>query len=1174
MDEEATFTAALELTRPDERRAFLVEACGGDVQSLARLEALLRAHENPDRFLNPPVPPVSPSGEGCCEGPGTVIGSYKLLEQIGEGGFGVVFRAEQQQPVRREVALKIIKPGMDSRHVIARFEAERQTLALMDHPNIARVFDGGQTASGRPYFVMELVKGLSIIDYCDQHHRTIRERLELFITVCRAVQHAHQKGIIHRDLKPSNVMVSASDGVPAIKVIDFGIAKATSPQLTDRTQLTSAAQFVGTPMYVSPEQAQLGGVDVDTRADVYALGVMLYELLTGMTPFDAERLRSATYDEIRRIIREEEPPRPSTRLSSLGERTTVVSANRRCDPRRLRQFLRDELDWIVMKCLEKDRERRYDTATGLARDVERYLNDEPVQACAPSISYRLQKFLRRNRGSVLAASLVLTLLVVGIVGTTWGMLRAKDAESTAVAETKEKETALEEARQSERKAKEQYRRSLLSQAHALRISGQAGQRFESLKLLAEAARSARAQCLGEEEIQKLRNEAIACLALPDVRFKRTLLDQNKEKVPHVYWLALDPDFRFFAFSDKEGTIHVRRVADGVETTRLPGPDVARGWVGLRFSPDGQWLLIHHHWDDRVSENVLWEFRDGKLGRKVALDHDCDFSPDSRFIAGGRTDGAIGIYELPSGREVKRIAEGMDVAEVKYHPDGRQLAVWFWGKKDKEKKKQVVVMDLETGKEVARYPLREELDGRVSWSSDGRLLAVPCADQRIYVWDHQRQRQQSMLDGHSSLGINLSFVPVTNGLLTTSWDGSMLLWDPISGRQRLSMARAGTGFVHVRRDGREVILGNGSGVLEVWELEDGVECRTVHHGMVGNRTDRPYHWGPTGWDVSQDGRLLVSSGVDGTRLWDLETLTELDRLPARATLNVRFHPEGSSLFTYETGGVFRWPIQRDVKPTPDHPGGVEFLQVGPPQSLELPGNRECPFLNVDRRGRWLNVVDFGRSRAILIDLNDLNRRLILESPRLNACALSPDGQWAATWGNGKDNAIKMWETSTGKCQWQAPAGENYSHFSSDGRWLVTTRGGSGARRYWELATWETGTTLPGSPGRSPLSPAPDGSLLATPAAPLMLLHPTTGRELATLEAPRGSNNQTIVRFTPDSRRLMTGTGNHTIHVWDLPALRRGLVEVGLDWDLPSYPPPAPKGPSRLIRCIVHPMTAGK
>src|SRR5438067_1757790 len=359
---ESIFLAARERPAAD-RAAYLAEACRGDAGLRARVEALLAAEPDLGGFLEPPAPTSDFTGAASTAVPaGTVIGPYKLLEQIGEGGFGVVFVAEQTHPVRRKVALKVLKPGMDSRQVVARFEAERQALAIMDHPNIARVFDGGATESGRPYFVMELVKGVPVTEFCDRNHLTPRQRLELFVSVCRAVQHAHQKGVIHRDLKPSNVMVTVHDTTPVVKVIDFGVAKALGHELTDRTLFTGFAQMIGTPLYMSPEQAGQSGLDVDTRSDIYSLGVLLYELLTGTTPFDKERLRTAGYDEIRRIIREEEPVKPSTRFSTLGQASATVSANRQSDAKRLRQLFRGELDWIVMKALEKDRNRRYESA--------------------------------------------------------------------------------------------------------------------------------------------------------------------------------------------------------------------------------------------------------------------------------------------------------------------------------------------------------------------------------------------------------------------------------------------------------------------------------------------------------------------------------------------------------------------------------------------------------------------------------------------------------------------------------------------------------------------------------------------------------------------------------------------------------------------------------------------
>jgi serine/threonine protein kinase/Tfp pilus assembly protein PilF len=465
MSERDLFIAAIQITDPAERRAWLDRECGSDTGLRQRIDVLLQAFDQAGSLLDNPAvvrqgqaeAATEARGDAASEGPGAVIGPYKLLEQLGEGGMGVVYLAEQEQPVKRRVALKIIKAGMDSRRVIARFEQERQALALMDHPNIAKVLDAGTTEgspspclpfslsnSGRPYFVMELVKGLPITQYCDQERLTPKERLDLFIPVCQAVQHAHQKGIIHRDIKPSNVMVALYDGKPVPKVIDFGVAKATGRSLAERTLHTEVGMLVGTLEYMAPEQAEVNNLDIDTRADIYSLGVLLYELLTGSPPFTGKQLRTAGYDGMMRMIREVEPPKPSTKLSSSDELPSIA-ANRKLEPKTLRRLVTGELDWIAMKCLEKERGRRYETANGLAMDVQRYLADEPVAAGPPSATYRLKKFVRRNRGAVVAVSFVLLALVGGVIGTTWGLIRAEAARKAEAERAKGEETAKEMA---------------------------------------------------------------------------------------------------------------------------------------------------------------------------------------------------------------------------------------------------------------------------------------------------------------------------------------------------------------------------------------------------------------------------------------------------------------------------------------------------------------------------------------------------------------------------------------------------------------------------------------------------------------------------------------------------------------------------------------------------------
>ena len=502
------FCAAMELASPTERAAYLNQACGDDLDARRRVERLLAAHSQAGGFLGTGPSVDAATTDLPSQATGTLIGPYKLLQPIGEGGMGTVFLAEQTHPVQRKVALKVIKPGMDSRQVIARFEAERQALAMMDHVNIARVFDAGATESGRPYFVMELVHGVPITKYCDDNYLTPRARLELFIPVCQAIQHAHQKGVIHRDIKPSNVMITLYDGKPVPKVIDFGVAKATEQKLTERTLFTQYGTMVGTLEYMSPEQAEMSALGVDTRSDIFSLGVLLYELLTGSTPLSHKRVREVAYSEVLRMIKEEEPPRPSTRLSDSGEALARSRPNAKRNRRSCRELMRGELDWIVMKTLEKDRKRRYETANGLARDVERYLHDETVQACPPSAGYRFRKFARRNKRALASAAMLgLTLLaVLGTVAGTIGWV-ARDRAARQLTMEVEVNLAVNEAERFRRVANYPQALSAAKRADGLLAHGTASQGLK-------------------DRVRLVRQDLEMILRLEGILFDLTSLKQN------------------------------------------------------------------------------------------------------------------------------------------------------------------------------------------------------------------------------------------------------------------------------------------------------------------------------------------------------------------------------------------------------------------------------------------------------------------------------------------------------------------------------------------------------------------------------------------------------------------------------------------------------------------------
>jgi WD40 repeat protein/serine/threonine protein kinase len=1135
MSSDTLFAQAIEIASARERKEFLAEACRGDPDLHREVEQLVRNHFQAGDFLErPAVGSAATAAEPAVgERLGTLIGPYKLLEQVGEGGMGLVFVAAQQHPVRRKVALKIIKPGMDSRQVVARFEAERQALALMDHPNIAQVLDGGATPSGRPYFVMELFKGVPITRYCDEHRLTVRQRLELFVPVCQAVQHAHQKGIIHRDLKPSNVLVAPFDSQPVPKVIDFGVAKAVGQPLTDETLHTGFGSVVGTPEYMSPEQAELNNHDVDTRTDVYALGALLYELLAGRPPFRHKELERPDMLETLRLIREEEPAKPSTRLST-AEGLPALAACRGTEPARLAALVRGELDWIVMKALAKDRNRRYDTASALAADVQRYLRDEPVLAGPPGAGYRLRKWVKRHWGPVLVTSLIVLALLGGIVGATWGLLRATEARAVAVDETQQKQAALEAARQSERDATDRLWQSLYQQARAGRFSRQTGQRLDSLAALAEAARI--------RPDERLRDEAIAALALPDVR---RVPAWHSSRPPGTTTAAYGGHYRLYARADSEGSIRIGTLAGDQEIRRIASGPIIPG-DNLYFSPDERFLLGF----GQGNTLCVWRVADGQPALRDqprGCNHPA-FSPDGRRLAVGQGEWVL-CFDLATGQEIKRWRTPAPVHALAYHPDNGRLAVGY------RSARVVSVYDTASAELARDLPVGALSKPVVAWHPDGERLAVGSADPRIQIWNVPAKRQVATLEGHVQDVTDLTFHPDGGLLASSSWDGTLRLWDPSTGRPLVQLTLTLSDRPRFSGDGRWLAPALHGERAQLLEVTPSREYRTLVSSVGASRGTY------CGGDISPDGGLLAVGMDEGTRLWDLRSGREVAALPPW-TVYVSFEGGGKAadalnrsraLLTSGRDGLLRWPLTGD-----DSEG--RRLRLGPPQQLS-------PL----RRAGFARTPD-GRILAVVTEVGAINKILDLDArtvrqdlsshPLAEVKALSGDGRWAASSGWHSDR-VRLWDVGTGRMVREWVLGKRANvFFTPDSRTLVISRDDEFS--FWDVATLQPIRRLARDVAQFPghVAFSPDGKLMAVEMAPavLHLKEVATGRTVARLEDPHG-DRATWQGFTPDGTQLVVvGRYAHAIHVWDLRAIRVRLKDMNLDWDWPEFPPAAAQSPA--------------
>ena len=1057
------FVAALEIDDPQARAVYLAHTCGADIRLLLEVEELLEAHAKAGRFL----PGTPASGDVAAElavaagalglketvtaGPrseqvGERIGRYKLLQEIGEGGCGVVYMAEQEEPVRRRVALKVIKLGMDTKGVIARFEAERQVLALMDHPNIAKVLDAGATETGRPFFVMELVRGVKITQYCDEQKSSTKERLELFVQVCQAVQHAHQKGIIHRDLKPSNILVTERDGVPVPKVIDFGIAKATGDQqLTDKTLFTAFEQFIGTPAYMSPEQARLGELDIDTRSDIYSLGVLLYELLTGRTPFETKALLAEGLDQMRRTIQEQEPIKPSTRLRGASQvELTSTALCRRTEPVKLLKLVRGDLDWIVMKCLEKDRRRRYDTANGLADDLVRHLDNKPVHARPASAAYKFQKALRRNKLVYGAAAAIALALVAGLTLAAMGW----------------RQTRVERDRALQARAGEEAQRKAAQASEAAAVH-----------LLYVAKMNLAQRAWDQNNIGGLRQ-----------------LLQDTKDFPHrgfewYYWqpkthvgalalrghsdiiasVAFSPDGQRIVTGSNDQTAKVWDAASGRELLTLRGhSDVIKS---VAFSPDGQRILTCS--GDRTAK--VWDAASGRqlltlTGHSEGVTSVAS-SPDGQRIATGSLDRTAKVWDAASGREVLTFrGHNHWIESLALSPDGQRIVT---GADDQTAK----VWEAVSGREL--FTLKGYSWGPVSFSGDGQRIVTVVGDRTAKVWQWEAASGRALsvrellpLQGNGDGIQSWAFSRDGRRVVTGSSDNTAKLWDVASGRELFTYKGHNSSIKSVAfsPDGQRIVTGSSDNTANVWEVAGGVPPSNIGGNLL---TLMGHNELVDSVAFSPDGQRIVTGSFDRTaKVWDAASGRELLTLTGHSEVvnSVAFSPDGQRIVTCSgdrTAKVWDAASGRELLPLRGHSDWLASVAFSPDGRRIATGSND----------KTAKVWDAASGRELLT--------LRGHNAIINSVAFSPDGQRIAT--GSLDRTAKVWDAASGR-ELLTLTGHNdvinSVAFSPDGQRILTSSRDRSAR-VWEADTGQELLTLKGHD--SPIFEAvfsPDGLRIVT------------------------------------------------------------------------------------------------
>jgi serine/threonine protein kinase/WD40 repeat protein len=1132
MSERSIFLAALDIADPQKQAAFLQQQCGNDAALRQHIEELLAAEVKVEGFLDRPHEAVDMTADVAplAEQAGSQLGPYKLLEQIGEGGFGVVFMAEQQQPVRRKVALKVLKAGMDTRQVIARFEAERQALALMDHPNIARVLDAGETTTGRPYFVMELVRGIPITQFCDEGQLTTRERLELFVTVCQAAQHAHQKGIIHRDIKPTNVLVTLHDGTPVVKVIDFGVAKATGQQLTEKTLFTGFAQMVGTPLYMSPEQAALSGLDIDTRSDIYSLGVLLYELLTGTTPLQKDRLKSAAFDEIRRIIREEEPIKPSTRISTLGVTATSISALRKTEPQKLSQLLRNEIDWIVMKALEKDRTRRYETASAFAADVGRYLRDEQVEACPPSTLYRLRKFARRNRAvlttgaSFFAALFVLSVFSVGMA------LVARYERDRARMATRNMDIARREAEsqrdQAEKSKHEESRQRELAQqreaeAKAARLA-EADQRRLAEQSERTAVRERNSTLAAKEELRETLYASemnLVQAAAESHQYARAaqLLEQQRPAPGQSdlrgfewhYWLrqlqrgrlrSIEiPQLASLERTSSRTRIFSRNGTQLVALVQQPGEPRSQATFGLLTIFDcstGRELIapFDPFPDKQDAESRIPLVNVSDDGTRLA-------ATLSRRVGDGRPPGHISLHDGGTGREIRRIESPGNVKELALTADGSRLAVEY----------------LEFEPPPTRGEVRRE----------GRRIGELNQTEKLQELRQRLSRQQAEVKiWDTSTGELIQTLPK---LPWTSFY-SRILWSP-DGKRLL------------RTSVTSEIDDNQERYRELFQVVD------VASGEITWERPFPSHAIPRrAWSWSPDGKLVVifvvaESGIaakHNAQLWDSATGTTLAILdrenPSDATLpaNIDFSPDGRFLAVVSGANeIYVWEIAKLQLAD-----GSDPLHVAAPHLTLHTAGEGIQAVAFSADGRELHTV----AGASLVTWDATAREDLGVGPDslegYFISAISADATKVAfSTGSLRTPMSCLWDLTRNQEVFRLPTGGAVSRpgFSADGRRVALAQTTSTSPFVSEIVIYDTQTGEALSTVKVDQNGLPSGAYLDGPA-----FRPDRGQLAALIQPFRRRSLQSQSTDSPQLIAWDTATGQQMFSVPIEATFAAGLV----------------------------------